>query len=155
MIIVVIRGWTDDEGNEYVIAGCSDGTSFIDVSSPSNPIVIGFLPTNTEPSIWRDIKVFKGYAYIGSEALNHGIQIFDLSQLTHESRKYREMMSRVRMMKRDIATQGHVKLGLTFKASAVYTEFGNYYFYYYYYIIINIIIYHSLSYHIISHHSIY
>ena len=30
---------------------------------------------------WRDIKVIDHYAYIGSEDLDHGMQVFDLHQL--------------------------------------------------------------------------
>lgn len=53
-----IWGWTDPETNkEYAIAGCADGTSFVDVSDPVNPQVLGFLPTHTFSSSWRDMKV--------------------------------------------------------------------------------------------------
>jgi hypothetical protein len=44
------RGWTDAKGNEYAIACCSDGTSFVDVTTPEAPVVLGFLPTQTVPS---------------------------------------------------------------------------------------------------------
>jgi len=43
--------------------------------------VLGFLPTHTVGSSWRDIKVLGNYAYIVSEAMNHGMQIFDLTLL--------------------------------------------------------------------------
>lgn len=53
-----IWGWTDpDTGKEYAIVGCVDGTSFVDVTHPTNPMVLGFLPTKTTSSLWRDIKV--------------------------------------------------------------------------------------------------
>lgn len=53
-----IWGWTDPEtGREYAIMGCADGTSFVDVTEPTNPNVVGFLPTYTTSSLWRDIKV--------------------------------------------------------------------------------------------------
>lgn len=42
---------------------------------------MGRLPTQTEPSSWRDIKVIGNHAYIGSEARDHGLQIFDLAKL--------------------------------------------------------------------------
>jgi len=32
-------------------------------------------------STWRDIKVYKKYAFVVSEARNHGMQIYDLSKL--------------------------------------------------------------------------
>lgn len=53
-----IWGWTDPEtGREYAIVGCADGTSFVDVTEPTDPKVLGFLRTKTYPSTWRDIKV--------------------------------------------------------------------------------------------------
>jgi len=77
-----IWGWTDPVSKkEYAIVGLYDGTSFVDVTNPTSPIVLGFLPTKTNPSTWRDIKVFKNYAFIVSEATNHGMQIYDLTLL--------------------------------------------------------------------------
>lgn len=77
-----IWGWTDPEtGKEYALVGLSDGTAFVDVSTPSKPVLIGNLPTHTSSSDWRDIKVYKDHAYIVSEAGDHGMQIFDLNQL--------------------------------------------------------------------------
>ena len=53
-----IWGWTDPEtGREYALVGCEDGTSFVDVTEPTDPKVVGFLPTHTSLSYWRDIKV--------------------------------------------------------------------------------------------------
>src|SRR6056300_388639 len=75
-------GWTDpDTGKEYVLAGLDDGTAFVDISDPENPVVLGKLPTATDASPWRDIKVFKDHAFIVSEAQNHGLQVFDLTRL--------------------------------------------------------------------------
>lgn len=42
---------------------------------------LGRLPTQTEDSIWRDMKVIDGYVYIGSEAAGHGLQVFDLRKV--------------------------------------------------------------------------
>ena len=75
-------GWTDTlTGREYAIIGLDNGTAFIDVTVPNLPVIIGKLPTQTEDSVWRDIKVFENYAYIVSEADNHGMQVFDLAHL--------------------------------------------------------------------------
>lgn len=78
-----IWGWTDPtNGKEYALVGLLDGTSFVDVSDPSNPFVVGFLPTATFSAIWRDIKVYKDHAYIVADgAGSHGVQIFDLANL--------------------------------------------------------------------------
>ena len=79
-------GWTDpDNGDEYAIMGVKNGTVFIDISDPINPIYLGKLPTHTNNSTWRDIKVYQNYAFIVSEASNHGMQVFDLTRLRNVS----------------------------------------------------------------------
>jgi choice-of-anchor B domain-containing protein len=75
-------GWTDpDTGREYALVGRSTGTAFVDISNPTQPLYLGDLPTHTVPSTWRGIKVFANHAFIVSEALDHGMQVFDLTQL--------------------------------------------------------------------------
>ena len=82
-----IWGWTDPQtGNEIALVGLLNGVSFVDVSNPSSPKVLGILPTETRSSSWRDIKVFKNYAFIVADApsgyrYDNGVQIFDLTQL--------------------------------------------------------------------------
>ena len=78
-----IWGWTDPQtGNEYAIIGRVFGTSFVDISNPVNPVYLGELPTHGAfGSSWRDIKVYNNHAYIVSEANQHGMQVFDLTQL--------------------------------------------------------------------------
>ncbi len=77
-----IWGWTDVmTGKEYAIMGRTNGTAFVDISDPMNPVYLGNLPTHTNNSTWRDIKVSKNHAYIVSEAGGHGMQVFDLRQL--------------------------------------------------------------------------
>ena len=75
-------GWTDpDDGNEYAIMGLKNGTAFIDISDPVNPVYLGKLPTHTSNSTWRDIKVYQNHAFVVSEAGGHGMQVFDLTRL--------------------------------------------------------------------------
>lgn len=96
-------GWTDpQDGKEYAIIGLNNGAAFIDVSNPVDPIYLGKLPTHTENSTWRDIKVFNNFAFIVSEADNHGMQVFDLTRL------------------RNVANPP-----VTFTEDAHYDEFGN------------------------------
>ena len=54
-----IWGWTDPKNrNEFAIVGCYDGTSFVNITEPSSPQVLGFLPSHGGVgSLWRDIKV--------------------------------------------------------------------------------------------------
>ncbi|MEM8527616.1 MAG: choice-of-anchor B family protein [Bacteroidota bacterium] len=77
-----IWGWTDPSTQkEYALMGLNNGTVFVDISDPSNPVRLGNLPTHSSNSLWRDIKVVGSYAYIVSEASNHGMQVFDLTRL--------------------------------------------------------------------------
>jgi len=75
-------GWTSPvSGKEYAIQGRSNGTAFIDVSNPVEPIYLGNLPTHNFESLWRDVKVYNNHAFIVSEAAGHGMQVMDLLQL--------------------------------------------------------------------------
>ncbi|MFD2567017.1 choice-of-anchor B family protein [Pseudotenacibaculum haliotis] len=75
-------GWTDPSTQkEYALVCTSTGTSFIDISDPLNPVILGQLPTQTVNSIWRDVKTYGNYAFIVSEASGHGMQVFDLTRL--------------------------------------------------------------------------
>lgn len=80
-----VWGWTDPEGGrEYALVGRMDGTAFVDVTDPSNPVYLGNLPKTegTPSAVWRDIKVYKDHAFIVADAAEeHGVQIFDLTQL--------------------------------------------------------------------------
>ena len=75
-------GWVDHEtGREIAIFGRSNGTSFIDVTDPTDMKYFANLPTATSASLWRDIKVYGEYAYIVSEAGDHGLQIVHMPNL--------------------------------------------------------------------------
>jgi len=80
-----IWGWTDPQtGTEYALVGRTDGTAFVDVSDPNNPVYVGELPLTDGARVnsWRDIKVYKDHAFIVADnAGNHGMQVFDLTQL--------------------------------------------------------------------------
>jgi len=80
-----IWGWTDPETKrEYALANRSDGTAFVDITDPVNPVYLGNLP-KTEGSvanIWRDVKTYKNFAFIVADNVGeHGMQVFDLSRL--------------------------------------------------------------------------
>lgn len=77
-----IWGWVSPStGKEYALVGCETGLSFVDLSDPVNPVFVGWLPTHTVPSLWRDVETYNNYAFIVSEASGHGLQVFDLSEL--------------------------------------------------------------------------
>ncbi|MFI5236866.1 MAG: choice-of-anchor B family protein, partial [Ignavibacteriales bacterium] len=70
-------------GREYAIMGATGGTTFIDVTNPSNPVEIIKIPGPNSFYEWRDIKIHSHYAYIVTEGSGSGagMQIVDLSQL--------------------------------------------------------------------------
>jgi choice-of-anchor B domain-containing protein len=75
-------GWTDPlTGKEYAIVGRSNGTAFVDISNPEQPVYLGNLPRHSVDSVWRSVKVYANHAFIVSEADNHGMQVFDLTRL--------------------------------------------------------------------------
>lgn len=77
-----IWGWTSPSGVEYVLMGCTDGLSIVDVSNSTSPAVVGWIPTHTVSSIWRDMKVYKHHLFIvADKAQGHGMQVFNLSRL--------------------------------------------------------------------------
>ena len=80
-----IWGWTDpDTDREYALVGRMDGTSFVDVTDPFNPVYLGDLPLTdgANPAAWRDMKVYSNHMYVVSDgAGNHGMQVFDLTRL--------------------------------------------------------------------------
>lgn len=101
-----IWGWVDPvTGHEIAIIGLTNGTSFVDITNPTKPVTLGFLPSrNGGRDVWRDIKVYADHAFIVADASGnrrHGLQIFDLSQL------------------RDTTP------GTTFKETAGLSSFGN------------------------------
>ena len=98
-----IWGWSDGaNGPEYALMGLDTGTAFVDVSNPEDPVFLGRLPTATEASLPRDIKVYRDHAYIVADSAGaHGMQVFDLARL-----------------------RGLEAGSQTFEADVVYREFG-------------------------------
>jgi choice-of-anchor B domain-containing protein len=80
-----IWGWTDSVTNrEFALVGRTNGTAFVEVTDPANPVYLGELPMHkgAKSNIWRDIKVYKNHAFIVADGAGpHGMQIFDLTQL--------------------------------------------------------------------------
>ncbi|PLN79669.1 hypothetical protein BDW42DRAFT_172478 [Aspergillus taichungensis] len=80
-----VWGWTSADGREFAIVGQTDGTAFVEVKEDGSLEYVGRLPTQTDSSVWRDMKVIKNHVYIGSEAEGHGLQVFDLTKLVKAS----------------------------------------------------------------------
>ena len=75
-------GWTDSNSKrEFVLQGLNDGLAFLDITDPQKVILIGKLLSATDPSDWRDVKIYNNYAFVVSEAPSHGLQVFNLNRL--------------------------------------------------------------------------
>jgi len=80
-----IWGWTDESTRkEWALVGRRDGTTFVDITDPSNPIPVADLPltAGARPASWRDMKIYKDHTYIVADSAGqHGMQVFDLTRL--------------------------------------------------------------------------
>jgi choice-of-anchor B domain-containing protein len=66
-------------GREYALVGNYQGMAIVDVTNPTMPTI--FQQVTGLPSSWREIKVYRDYAYVTTEADGSGLQIVDLSPL--------------------------------------------------------------------------
>lgn len=81
-------GWVDPlTRREYAIMGRSTGTSFVDVTVPTQPKVVANLPpvVGASATSWREPKVIGNWAYIGVDGTTHGVQVLDLAKLRNYS----------------------------------------------------------------------
>ncbi len=72
-------GYVSPTGREYALMGLQTGTSFVDITDPGDPQVLGKIDGSR--STWRDIKVYGDHAYIVTEGFGGGIQVVDLSDI--------------------------------------------------------------------------
>ena len=79
-----IWGYVDGEGTEYALVGVNNpgGVSVVDLSDPTNPEEVAFIPDAS--SIWRDIKTWGTHAYATNES-GQGLLTIDLSSLPDAS----------------------------------------------------------------------
>jgi choice-of-anchor B domain-containing protein len=70
--------WGYSDGNVHLaLLGGIEGTHIIDVTDPTNPVEVEFIPGLSSP--WRDLKTYLHYVYVVTEAPGGGLQIIDLS----------------------------------------------------------------------------
>ncbi|MCC6838464.1 MAG: choice-of-anchor B family protein [Bacteroidia bacterium] len=73
---------TSDNNREYAIIGSGSGTYIIDISTPTNPIEVDYVPGKRDQCIWREYKTYGNYLYaISDDATPNSFQIIDLSYL--------------------------------------------------------------------------
>lgn len=79
-----VWGWVDttDNNKEYAIIGSSSGTNIVDVSTPTNPVLIDYVAGKRDQCIWREYKTCGHYLYaISDDPSPNSFQIIDLSYL--------------------------------------------------------------------------
>jgi len=72
-----ITGFAQD-GREIAVVGLQNATSLVDITDPANPFEIDRI--NGSNSIWRDVKYWDGYVFIGTEA-DDGIKVVNVNNL--------------------------------------------------------------------------
>lgn len=92
-----VWGYVDDAGSEYAIFGSQTHVYFINVSDPSNPVLVdGFDGSWTNPdgstinganTVWRDMKTYKHFAYAVADNSGEGLMIFSLCDLPNSVTK--------------------------------------------------------------------
>ncbi len=77
-----IWGWTSAaSGDEYVIAGATNGAAVLRITDPEDPEYLGHVLNTGAHLIWFDIKIANDTAYIVSESPGMGMKILDLTLL--------------------------------------------------------------------------
>ena len=65
------------DGREYAILGTTDGTAIVNVTNPAASYEVAFIPGLA--SLWREMKQYRNYVYVTTEATGGGIQIIDMT----------------------------------------------------------------------------
>jgi choice-of-anchor B domain-containing protein len=64
-------------GRRFALTGLSTGTSIVEVTNPAAPRRIAFI--EGPASQWREIKTYRTFVYVTTEARNYGMDIIDMS----------------------------------------------------------------------------
>jgi choice-of-anchor B domain-containing protein len=75
-------GWKDPQtGRCYAIQGSFSREIFVDVTDPTNPVVVGTMPSVVGTPYSRDAETYSNHAFVVADRWNHGMQVFDLTRL--------------------------------------------------------------------------
>lgn len=76
-------GWYQSAKNkEYAIVGTSKQTYFIDVTNPTNPVIVDSVRAKHTGCTWREIKTYQNYCYmVSDQCLPNSLQIVDMQYL--------------------------------------------------------------------------
>lgn len=73
-----VWSYVSPSGREYAILGLRQGTGFVEVTNPTEPVVIANIPDTS--STWSDMAVYGEYCYNVNES-GDGMQIINLTQI--------------------------------------------------------------------------
>ena len=77
-----VWGYAAPDGREYALLGSLEFVHVLDVTDPAAIAEVARLnDVTTSPSIWRDMKTYRGYAYAVADQRREGLQVIDLSRL--------------------------------------------------------------------------
>ena len=65
------------DGREYAVLGTETGTSIVNITVPTAPHEVAFIPGLT--SLWREMKQYRTWIYVSTEAPGGGIQIIRMT----------------------------------------------------------------------------
>ena len=84
-----VWGWVGPRGRQIALIGQQTGTAFVEIDRRGKMTYLGRLPSQ-DPigSSWREIRVLNNFAIIGSEAVGHNVQIFDMNKVCIFSIEY-------------------------------------------------------------------
>ena len=71
-------GYTSPSGREYALLGLYNKMSVVEITDPSNPVIIGSV--SHSGSLWADVKVYQDVAYVSNEN-GGGIDVIDLANV--------------------------------------------------------------------------
>jgi len=69
-------GYVSPSGREYALMGLSDALAVVEITDPTNPVIIGSVGHSA--SLWADVKVYGEYCYVSNEE-GGGLDVIDLS----------------------------------------------------------------------------
>jgi len=73
--------YVHSDGREYAVLGTTTGTSIVNITNPSTPYEVAFIPGLG--SQWREMKQFGNHVYISTEAAGGGVQIVRMFDPEH------------------------------------------------------------------------
>ena len=69
-------GYVSESGREYAIVGVSSGTAFVEITDPTNPVIVDIM---TQSNRGRDMKVYQNYVYSSSDS--GPTHVYDVSDI--------------------------------------------------------------------------